>query len=263
MTGPRLLPATRMGASSRASLRPGAWRDAVCGLGAPSGWRSRGHEDGVTRSCGVVRRVVPLPVVAGLSFRGLWSRSGRVPGSSGAGATGELYAATGRRSSPKPQDVVVRWRFASQHVGSVRVHARWPSVHTRATVIHSRQVPCPRPCTGLSTEHLFYCNAPLPALPRTRPAAHSPMYPSGGQYRGRSVRTSGSTRGAGITDTSAASSCATTRVAGPCARSGAKSCASSRPAGVGSTRGGGHARLPAADAADRGQAPVCARSMAR
>ena len=75
-----MLPAARMGASSRASplpCVPGGTRSAGCGLRPVGG--PAVTQMGVTRSCGIVRRVVPTPVVPGPAFGGLRSRPGRVP----------------------------------------------------------------------------------------------------------------------------------------------------------------------------------------
>jgi hypothetical protein len=75
-----LLPAARMGASSRASLR--SWCRAGRGVRARGSVRLaiRGHEDGVTCSCGIVRRIVPAPVVCPVFRPWRWAAVGRAPG---------------------------------------------------------------------------------------------------------------------------------------------------------------------------------------
>ena len=98
-----------------ASRVPGGTRSAGSGL-RPVGDLAV-TKDGVTRSCLIVRRIVPAPVGCRPSVRGIGPRSGGSGRSSGAGATFRLYAAAGAVVKPKPQHVVVRWSFASQHVG--------------------------------------------------------------------------------------------------------------------------------------------------
>src|SRR5450759_463376 len=96
---------------------PGAGRDAICGLGAPSCWRSHGHEgwgdaqlrDRPSDRSGAVpgRGPIAWPVA---SFR---------VGSDVVRRWSDPRTVRRRRAvvKPKPQHVVVRRSFASQHMG--------------------------------------------------------------------------------------------------------------------------------------------------
>jgi hypothetical protein len=135
----------------------------------------RSYEPSTGPSC---RRSPPgcLRGVFGPRSRGC---SGRRPA---AERPGDCTPPPGVGQAPKPQDVVVRWSFASQHVvvsrfvqastgRPVRSTRGGPRVHAPTALVHGPAGACPRPGGRLPTERSFACGRdgrPCPVRPLRR-----------------------------------------------------------------------------------------------